>query len=144
MVNQHFGFFVGWLLTFVAVGHRTPRNTILFIWAASSAVVIGLPSLDVITQISAVVGYLGYAGIVIAALRAPTPAVAEGFRLGRARPWIGGAALGYCSAPHGHRHVPTLFGGKTISQERPRQSISNRLSPPVGFAARSTRWPLGV
>ena len=54
---------------------------------------LGLPSLDIITQISAVAGYLGYAGIVIAALRAPAVAQTEGFRLGRARPWIGAAAL---------------------------------------------------
>lgn len=80
-------------LAFVAEGHRTPRNAILFIWAVSSAVVLGLPSLDTITQISAVAGYLGYAGIVIAALRAPATTETEGFRLGRARPWIGGAAL---------------------------------------------------
>ncbi len=80
-------------LAFVAEGHRTPRNAILFIWAVSSAVVLGLPTLDIITQISAVAGYLGYAGIVIAALRTPSDAAAEGFRLGRARPWIGAAAL---------------------------------------------------
>lgn len=80
-------------LAFVAEGHRTPRNAILFIWAVSSAVVLGLPSLDIITQISAVAGYLGYAGIVIAALRRPTTTVTEGFRLGAARRWIGGAAL---------------------------------------------------
>jgi amino acid transporter len=80
-------------LAFVAEGQRTPRNAILFIWAISSAVVLGVPSLDIITQISAVAGYLGYAGIIIAALRSPAAARTEGFRLGRARPWIGGAAL---------------------------------------------------
>jgi len=80
-------------LGFVAEGQRTPRNAILFIWAVSSAVVLGLPSLDIITQISAVAGYLGYAGIIIAALRAPVVVQTEGFRLGRARVWIGGAAL---------------------------------------------------
>ncbi len=80
-------------LAFVAEGHRTPRNAILFIWAVSSAVVIGLPSLDIITQISAVAGYLGYAGIVVAALCVPTVARSEGFRLGRARLWVGGTAL---------------------------------------------------
>ena len=80
-------------LAFVAEGQRTPRNAILFIWAVSSAVVLGLPSLDVMTQISAVAGYLGYAGIVLAALRAPAAAPGEGFRLGRARIWIGVAAL---------------------------------------------------
>ena len=76
-------------LAFVAEGHRTPRNAILFVWAISSAVVLGLPTLDIITQISAVAGYLGYAGIVIAALCAPTAPPGDGFRLGRARRWIG-------------------------------------------------------
>lgn len=80
-------------LAFVAEGHRTPRNAILFIWAVSSAVVLGLPSLDIITQISAVAGYLGYAGIVIATLCAPPVPRGAGFRLGRARRWIGVAAL---------------------------------------------------
>jgi amino acid transporter len=80
-------------LALVAEGHRTPRNAILFIWAVSSAVVLALPSLDIITQVSAVAGYLGYAGILIAALQTPRDAATEGFRLGRARPWIGGAAL---------------------------------------------------
>jgi amino acid transporter len=79
-------------LAFVAPGHRTPRNAILFIWAFSSVVVLGLPSLDIITQISAVAGYLGYAGIVLAALRAPAGA-RDGFDLGRGRPWIAAAAL---------------------------------------------------
>jgi amino acid transporter len=80
-------------LAFVAEGHRTPRNAILFIWVVSSAVVLGLPTLDIITQISAVAGYLGYAGIIIAALRYRTTTVTDGFRLGAARRWIGAAAL---------------------------------------------------
>jgi amino acid transporter len=82
-------------LAFVAEGHRTPRNAILFVWGVSSAVVLALPSLDIVTQISAVAGYLGYAGIVVAALRAPATGSTEGFRLGRARPWIGAAALAW-------------------------------------------------
>jgi amino acid transporter len=80
-------------LAFVAEGQRTPRNAILSIWAVSSVVVLGLPTLDIITQISVVAGYLGYAGIVIAALCAPPAPQADGFRLGRARRWIGGTAL---------------------------------------------------
>jgi amino acid transporter len=80
-------------LAFVAEGHRTPRNAILFTWAVSSAVVLGLPTLDIITQLSAVAGYVGYAGIIIAALRCGTTTVTDGFRLGAARRWIGGAAL---------------------------------------------------
>ncbi len=80
-------------LAYVPESHRTPRNAILFVWVTASAVVIGLPNLDMITQISAVAGYLGYAGIVIAALRAPAATRAEGFRLGAAQVWIGRAAL---------------------------------------------------
>ena len=80
-------------LAFVAQGHRTPRNAILFIWAVSSGVVLGLPTLDIITQISAVAGYLGYAGIIFAALRCRPATVTDGFRLGTSRRWIGGAAL---------------------------------------------------
>jgi len=80
-------------LAFVAPGQRTPRNAILFIWAVSSAVVLGLPTLDIITQISAVAGYLGYAGITVAAFRARAPVQGDAFRLGGARPWITGAAL---------------------------------------------------
>lgn len=80
-------------LAFVAEGHRAPRNAILFIWAVSSAVVLGLPTLDIITQISAVAGYLGYAGIIIAALRHRPTTVTDGFQLGAARRWIGGGAL---------------------------------------------------
>ncbi|MBM3840996.1 MAG: amino acid permease [Verrucomicrobia bacterium] len=81
-----------WLAS-VAENHRTPRNAILFIWLVSSAVVLGLPTLDIVTQISAVAGYLGYAGIIIAALIAPPATQSDGWRLGRARPWIGTAAL---------------------------------------------------
>jgi hypothetical protein len=80
-------------LAYVAEGQRTPRNAILFIWAISSVVVLALPSLDVITQISAVAGYLGYFGIIIAALRAPAGTQTEGFRLGPARVWIGVSAM---------------------------------------------------
>jgi amino acid transporter len=80
-------------LAFVAEGHRTPRNAILLVWIVSSLVVVFLPTLELITQISSVAGYLGYAGVVIAALWTPTAPPGEGFRLGWARPWVGGAAL---------------------------------------------------
>lgn len=52
----------------VASGHGIPRNAILLVWAVSSLVVVALPSLDLVSQISAVAGYLGYAGTVCAAL----------------------------------------------------------------------------
>jgi amino acid transporter len=80
-------------LAFVAKGHHTPRNAILFIWAVSSTVVLILPTLDVITLISAVAGYLGYAGIILAALRSRPAPSSNGFRLGQARTWIGWTAL---------------------------------------------------
>jgi amino acid transporter len=80
-------------LAFVAEGHCAPRNAILFIWAVSSGVVLGLPTLDIITQISAVAGYLGYAGIIIAALRWWDTTATDGFQLGAMRRWIGIAAL---------------------------------------------------
>lgn len=81
-----------WLAS-VDPNHRTPRNAVLLIWFVASAVVLGLPTLDIVTQISAVAGYLGYAGIVIAALAAPPPRGFKGWKLGRARPVIGKAAL---------------------------------------------------
>jgi len=57
----------GWLSRVESNG-QTPRNALLFIWAVSSALVLGVPTLDLVTQISAVAGYLGYAGIMGAAL----------------------------------------------------------------------------
>jgi len=82
-------------LAAVDPGSRIPRNAILFIWLLSSAVVLGLPTLDVITQISAVAGYVGYAGIVAATLWAPAPRSGAGFRLGRLRPLIAVLALAW-------------------------------------------------
>ncbi len=69
----------GWLSR-VESGAQNPRNALLFIWAVSSAVVLGVPTLDLVTQISAVAGYLGYAGIMGAALlmRPPTGTAAPG------------------------------------------------------------------
>jgi amino acid transporter len=57
-------------LAFVEEGHRTPRIAILFVWAVSSAVVLGLPSLDIITQISALTWV---PGVVAALTIPPTP-----------------------------------------------------------------------
>jgi len=86
------------LLAAVDPGRGSPRNAILFIWLLASAVVLALPTLDVVTQISAVAGYVGYAGIVTAALRAPAPPDAAGFSLGSLRPVIGGLALAWTLA----------------------------------------------
>lgn len=61
-------------LSRIAPGGRAPRNAIVLIWALSCALVLGLPTLDIVTQISAVAGYLGYGGIMGAALwRASQP-----------------------------------------------------------------------
>ena len=83
------------LLAAVDPRRGTPAAAIVFVWAASSAVVIALPVLDVVTQISAVAGYLGYAGILLAAIRAGSPPPAGGFTLGRARHIVGWAALAW-------------------------------------------------
>lgn len=81
------------LLAAVDPVRRSPRNAILFIWLLSSAVVLALPTLDVITQISAVAGYVGYAGIVAAALWAPAGRGTGSSPLEPLRPWIAAAAL---------------------------------------------------
>lgn len=60
---------------------RSPQRAILFVALISSVVVLVVPTLDVITQISAVAGYLGYAGIVATAAWA--------------RPAPGGATVGW-------------------------------------------------
>lgn len=118
-------------LAFVAEGHRTPRNAILFIWAASSAVVLGLPTLDIITQISAVAGYLGYAGIVVAALRQPASRATEGFRLGPARRWIGGAALVWVLGLVAALTIPPTPLAGIVTQHLP--AISTAIAIAVGF-----------
>jgi amino acid transporter len=82
----------GWLAA-VDSHHRTPRNAILLVWAVASAVVVVLPRLEVVTQISAVAGYLGYAGIVAAALFARGTGQPRGTNQGLSRKWIGWAAL---------------------------------------------------
>lgn len=83
------------LLAAVDPGRGTPAAAIVFVWVASSAVVIALPVLDVVTQISAVAGYVGYAGILLAAIRADASPPGAGFTLGGARPVVGWAALAW-------------------------------------------------
>jgi amino acid transporter len=83
------------LLAAVDPGRGTPAAAIAFVWAISSAVVIALPVLDVVTQISAVAGYIGYAGILLAAICAGSPPPEGGFTLGGARPVVGWAALAW-------------------------------------------------
>jgi amino acid transporter len=62
----------------------TPAATILVIALVSSAVVLGLKQLALITSISAAAGYLGYAGIIAASLitRRRRESPGEAFSLG--------------------------------------------------------------
>ncbi|MBK9708137.1 MAG: amino acid permease [Acidobacteria bacterium] len=51
--------------------HRsTPRNAVILVWLLSTAIVLLLRQTDLISSVSAVAGYLGYAGIILAALLA--------------------------------------------------------------------------
>jgi amino acid transporter len=72
----------------------TPIAAIVFVWLISSLVVLGLSKLELITSISAVAGYLGYAGILGAAVYGMrgTPEV-PGFSLKRYRLPVGLIAL---------------------------------------------------
>ena len=82
----------GWLAR-VSSAQGAPRNAILLIFLLSSLVIVFLPRLDMITQISAVAGYMGYAGIVLAVLITRVPPPTAGFRLGAARPVLGTLAF---------------------------------------------------
>ena len=82
----------GWLAR-VSSAQGAPRNAILLIFLLSSLVIVFLPRLDMITQISAVAGYMGYAGIVLAVLMTRVPPPTAGFRLGAARPVLGTLAF---------------------------------------------------
>ncbi len=51
--------------------HRsTPRNAVILVWLLSTAIVLLLRQTDLISSVSAVAGYLGYAGIILATLLA--------------------------------------------------------------------------
>lgn len=52
--------------------HRTPRNAVLLVWLLSTIIVLLLRQTDLISSVSAVAGYLGYGGIMLAALLAKT------------------------------------------------------------------------
>ena len=52
--------------------HQTPRNAVLLVWLLSTIVVLLLRQTDLISSVSAVAGYLGYGGIMAAALWAGT------------------------------------------------------------------------
>ena len=71
----------GWLGQ-IDEGHRTPRHALLLVWLLSTVVVLVFRQTDLISSISAVAGYLGYACIMVAAL---WQARTAGPRLGRER-----------------------------------------------------------
>jgi amino acid transporter len=75
--------------------HGAPTGAIAVVWLASCVCVLALERLELITSISAAAAYLGYAGIIWAALRGMRGkhAPAGAFGLGRARGAIGAAAL---------------------------------------------------
>lgn len=85
------------LLKQVHATRQTPIGAILVVWLVSSSVVLLLDRIELITSISAVAGYLGYAGIVVATLwsarRGPAPLPGTGFSLGRWRRVVSVMAL---------------------------------------------------
>jgi amino acid transporter len=120
-----------WLAA-VDARHGTPRNAILCVWAVSSTCVAALPQLDLITQISAVAGYLGYAGILGAALASPPPPTHAGFRLGAARSWIGGAALAWVAGVVLALTIPPTPVAGIATQHLP--ALSTAAAVAVGIA----------
>lgn len=101
--------------------HATPSYAIGTVWLISSAVVLGLEKLAVITSISAVSGYLGYAGILWAALASAkrsawaasdSQAQEEAtFSLGRWRRPIGMGALLWTLLLTAALTIPAVDGG---------------------------------
>jgi amino acid transporter len=72
-----------------------PTNAIVLVWFISCVVVLGLKRLEIMTAISAVANYIGYAGITIAAMRGMSgiPNKGSGFNVGRWRSLVGPASL---------------------------------------------------
>jgi amino acid transporter len=66
---------------------KVPRFAVILVWAVSVSCVITLRHLELITSVSAVAGYLGYAGIIYAAIIGSRNKrdVATGFSLGKFR-----------------------------------------------------------
>jgi amino acid transporter len=79
--------------------HRAPRNAIFFVWCLSALVVLLLErfdSLNVITSVATVAGYLGYGGIAFSALVGLRDAEAiEGFELRRWRAPVAVAGIAW-------------------------------------------------
>lgn len=101
--------------------HATPVYAIGAVWLVSSAVVLGLEKLAIITSISAVSGYLGYAGILWAALASAKRGAWDEsdrqvggeamFRLGRWRRPIGVGALIWTLLLTAALTIPPVDGG---------------------------------
>jgi amino acid transporter len=87
------------LLSRIHPAHRTPRNAIVAIWCLTLATVVALENfgtLDIITSIATICGYLGYGGIALASLtRFQGPGFPAGFRLGRWRNVVAGTAVAW-------------------------------------------------
>jgi amino acid transporter len=66
--------------------YKTPQIATIVVWALACLFVISIRHLELITSISAVAAYLGYAGIMYATIRSikPTESI-EGFSLGKFR-----------------------------------------------------------
>ncbi len=77
--------------------HRTratPTAAIVLVWFVSCVVVLSLERIEIITAISAIATYVGYAGIILAAMRRVRPAQRDfGFTLGGWRAVVDPAAL---------------------------------------------------
>jgi amino acid transporter len=70
---------------------QTPISAIVLVWMIAVAVVLGFDRLEFFTDVSAVAGYLGYSGIMIASFREKTNGA--GFSLGRYQTLVRIAAL---------------------------------------------------
>jgi amino acid transporter len=99
------------ILKRVHLERKSPVYAIVLVWLVSSAVVLGLEKLEVITSISCTAGYVGYGAIILASLRAShRRAEAEGFSLGRWRVPVCLMALAWTIVVVGALTIPELDG----------------------------------
>jgi amino acid transporter len=105
------------LLKQVHPTRQSPQNAILLVAIVSSAVVLGLEKLELITSISVTAGYLGYGGIILASFAASQQtSSAEGFGLGRWRIPIAVAALTWTIFVVGALTIPSLDDAHMAAQ----------------------------
>ena len=91
----------------------SPIYAIVAVWLVSSAVVLVLEKLELITSISATAGYIGYCGIIYASFKAPRDrSLFEGFQLRGWRVPIATLALVWTVVVVGALTVPTIDGGR--------------------------------